>query len=120
MGRSSVIHALTLCRQLHVTLTRYPFHFPVAVLRTRNVCADVLLVVAGLAPNSGLLGTTPEDAALVEQWVHFGDTEVAVLQDTVYAMIHNYLPYSKPVSHPLATILFKLSDLLHTAPYSHR
>ncbi|KAJ8584843.1 glutathione S-transferase, partial [Rhizopogon salebrosus TDB-379] len=53
--------------------------------------------LAGLAPNSGLLGTTPEDAALVEQWVHFGDTEVAVLQDTVYAMIHNYLPYSKPL-----------------------
>ncbi|KAJ8579317.1 glutathione S-transferase, partial [Rhizopogon salebrosus TDB-379] len=59
--------------------------------------AAIARYLAGLAPNSCLLGTTPEDAALVDQWVHFGEAELAVFQDTVSAMLHNYIPYSKPL-----------------------
>ncbi|KAG8685905.1 hypothetical protein FRC09_014469, partial [Ceratobasidium sp. 395] len=33
--------------------------------------------IASLAPNSGLLGASPTDAALVDQWVSFCDSEIA-------------------------------------------
>jgi len=65
--------------------------------------AYLLITVAGLAPNSGLLGTTPEDAALVDQWVHFGETEIATWNETIFGMIMSYVPYSKPVIFLLAT-----------------
>ncbi|KAG1816678.1 elongation factor 1-gamma [Suillus subaureus] len=44
--------------------------------------APIARYLAGLAPNSGLLGSTPEDAAVVDQW--------------------NFLPYSKGIHTALA------------------
>ncbi|OAX40977.1 elongation factor 1-gamma [Rhizopogon vinicolor AM-OR11-026] len=57
--------------------------------------AAIARYLAGLAPNSGLLGTTPEEAALVDQWVHFAETEIAMQNDTIWAMVSNHIPYNK-------------------------
>ena len=49
-------------------------------------------------PNaSALLGGTPEEQALVEQWTHFTDTEIQVFIVLLYYMFVHKLPYSKPV-----------------------
>ncbi|KAG2054510.1 elongation factor 1-gamma [Suillus hirtellus] len=53
--------------------------------------------LAGLAPNSGLLGSTPEDVAAVDQWVHFAESEVATFTDIISGMLNNYIPYSKGI-----------------------
>lgn len=80
-----------------------------------------LIAVAGLAPNSGLLGTTPEDAALVDQWVHFAETELAVQNEVIVGMLRNRLPYNKLVSFLPTTRSFTLSDSLHAATHQpHR
>jgi len=44
-----------------------------------------------------LLGGTPEEQALVEQWVHFADTEIHVYSGFLNALIAHKIPYSKPV-----------------------
>ncbi|OJA13925.1 hypothetical protein AZE42_01333 [Rhizopogon vesiculosus] len=64
--------------------------------------AAIARYLAGLAPNSGLLGTTPEEAALVDQWVHFAESEIAIKNDTIAAMIHNRLPYNKGIHTSVA------------------
>ena len=54
--------------------------------------------VATLAPNSGLLGNSNEEAALVEQWSHFGETEIAAFVGIANALCKGYVtPYNKPV-----------------------
>jgi len=55
------------------------------------------LVVANLAPNANLLGTSKEDAARVEQWVHLFETEVDTYTDLVRGITSSTIPYSKPV-----------------------
>ncbi|CAE6473983.1 unnamed protein product [Rhizoctonia solani] len=52
--------------------------------------------IASLAPNSGLLGTSPTDAALVDQWVSFVDSEVQGPGYTLIALCRGTYPYSKP------------------------
>ncbi|KZP33184.1 eEF1-gamma domain-containing protein [Athelia psychrophila] len=53
--------------------------------------------LASLAPNSGLLGADAKDAALVDQWIHFSDTEVEVPQTFVNYMLGGGIPYLKPI-----------------------
>lgn len=53
--------------------------------------------LAGRAPNSGLLGSSPEDAALIDQWVHFFESEVAAHTDIISGMLKNFFPYSKGI-----------------------
>ena len=54
--------------------------------------------VSSLAPESGLLGKDASDAALVDQWVHFGETEIAMLSYEIMAYVAGYLgPYNKEV-----------------------
>ena len=55
--------------------------------------------VAGLAPNSGLLGGTPEEAALVDQWVHLAESEVYALTNIIRGMCMGRFAYSKQVRH---------------------
>ncbi|KAG1725778.1 glutathione S-transferase C-terminal-like protein [Suillus paluster] len=64
--------------------------------------ASIARYLADLAPNSGLLGSTPEDAALVDQWVHFAESEIAVQTQTVLGMLSNSTPYSKGIHTFLA------------------
>ncbi|KAJ2931930.1 hypothetical protein H1R20_g5157, partial [Candolleomyces eurysporus] len=52
--------------------------------------------IAGLGKNANLLGTTPEDAALIEQFIHLSDTEVDIYTDFTRAITTNTIPYSKP------------------------
>ncbi|KAF7966903.1 hypothetical protein HWV62_23923 [Athelia sp. TMB] len=53
--------------------------------------------LASLAPNSGLLGGSVSEAALVDQWIHFADTEIEVPQQFVNYTLVGYFQYSKPV-----------------------
>jgi elongation factor 1-gamma len=54
--------------------------------------------VAAQAPNSGLLGSSPEDAALIDQWIHLIETEFGLYTDQINAMaVAGRLPYSKPL-----------------------
>jgi len=46
---------------------------------------------------SVLLGGTPEEQALVDQWTHFADTEIQVYIVALYYIFTHKLPYSKPV-----------------------
>lgn len=57
-----------------------------------------LSIVARLAPNSGLLGHSQEDAALVDQWIHLVETEVAIATDNIRFLLDGRIsPYSKSV-----------------------
>ncbi|KAF9232635.1 glutathione S-transferase C-terminal-like protein [Melanogaster broomeanus] len=45
---------------------------------------------------SGLLGNSANEAALVDQWVHFGESEIATFSYETLALVAGYLgPYSK-------------------------
>ncbi|KAJ2921656.1 hypothetical protein H1R20_g15443, partial [Candolleomyces eurysporus] len=52
--------------------------------------------IASLGKNANLLGTTPEDAALIEQFIHLADSEVDIYTDFTRAITTNTIPYSKP------------------------
>ncbi|MCV2423710.1 elongation factor 1-gamma, partial [Paucibacter sp. DJ4R-1] len=51
--------------------------------------------IASLAPNSGLLGTSPADAALVDQWVSFNDSEIQSRAYTLLGLAKGWYPYNK-------------------------
>ncbi|KAG8944902.1 hypothetical protein FRC04_001342 [Tulasnella sp. 424] len=51
--------------------------------------------VASLAPNSTLLGSTPEEEAQVDQWVSFGDTELFSNGRIIGGLISGNVPYNK-------------------------
>ncbi|KAJ7607544.1 elongation factor 1-gamma [Roridomyces roridus] len=54
--------------------------------------------VAGLAPNSGLLGKSPEDAALIDQWIHLAESEVDTYTALIRNLVNGNVPgYTKPV-----------------------
>ena len=55
--------------------------------------------VAGLAPNSGLLGGTPEEAALIDQWIHLAETEIDIYTNFVRGLCSGRFSYSKQVGH---------------------
>ncbi|KAI6115013.1 elongation factor 1-gamma [Pisolithus croceorrhizus] len=59
-------------------------------------------IVASISPNSGLLGGTAEDAALVDQHVHLAETEIQTSLQYSYMMINGYIPYNK--GHWLSTL----------------
>ncbi|TFK18934.1 elongation factor 1-gamma [Coprinopsis marcescibilis] len=58
--------------------------------------APIARYIATLAPNSGLLGNSSEDAALVDQWVHFIEHEVDLFTDLIRTITSGVLPYNKP------------------------
>ena len=58
------------------------------------------LVVARGSPNASvLLGGTLEEQALVDQWIHFADTEIHVFTILLFYLFAHKVPYSKPVRH---------------------
>ncbi|KAB5590883.1 Elongation factor 1-gamma [Ceratobasidium theobromae] len=67
--------------------------------------------IASLAPNSGLLGTSPTDAALVDQWVSFVDNEVASRLYMLIALLRGQYPYNKPTD---AALRERVNDALNT------
>ncbi|KIJ64379.1 hypothetical protein HYDPIDRAFT_28820 [Hydnomerulius pinastri MD-312] len=57
--------------------------------------AAIARYLANLAPNANLLGTTPEDAALVDQWVHFAESEISIMNELIFQMVNSYIAYNK-------------------------
>ncbi|KAF8843523.1 glutathione S-transferase C-terminal-like protein [Paxillus ammoniavirescens] len=58
--------------------------------------AAIARYVSSLAPESGLLGENANEAALVDQWVHFGESEISHFSYEILALVSGYLgPYSK-------------------------
>ncbi|KAJ7287504.1 elongation factor 1-gamma [Mycena rebaudengoi] len=53
--------------------------------------------VAGLSPNSGLLGGDAKEAAQVDQWIHLIDAEISANQSAVVDLLNGNgsIPYSK-------------------------
>lgn len=43
------------------------------------------------------MGTSPTEAALVDQWIHFADGEIGAPQQFVNYTLVGYYQYSKPV-----------------------
>ena len=49
-------------------------------------------------PEPGFLGKDASEAALVDQWAHFGETEIATFSYEIMVLVAGYLgPYSKEV-----------------------
>ncbi|KAK7045336.1 hypothetical protein VNI00_007585 [Paramarasmius palmivorus] len=71
--------------------------------------------LASLAPNSNhkLLGTSPEEAALVDQWSHLAETEFDIPSTFIERMCRGSPdhPYSKPIHNQL---LERISRTLNT------
>ncbi|CAE6466736.1 unnamed protein product, partial [Rhizoctonia solani] len=65
--------------------------------------------IASLAPNSGLLGTSPTDAALVDQWVSFIDSEILSKGISLFQLLMGQFPYNKTYENFLRE---KISDSL--------
>lgn len=54
--------------------------------------------VATLAPNAGLLGSNPKEAAHIDQWVYFADSEISVNLGASIAFCKGFVqPYNKPI-----------------------
>jgi len=54
--------------------------------------------VASLNPNVNILGSTPEEEALVDQWTSFSDTEIHAQTNLIGPLLRNAItPYSKSV-----------------------
>jgi len=53
--------------------------------------------VATLAPHANLLGTNPQETALIDQWVMFADADVALHTVSVARMYSYVLHYNQPL-----------------------
>ncbi|KAF8308194.1 elongation factor 1-gamma [Clavulina sp. PMI_390] len=77
--------------------------------------------VASLAPNAGLLGKTPQEAALIDQWTHFAETEVDINRRNLVGLVHGAIPYTKPIEttmrERLMAALTVINNHLHTATF---
>ncbi|KAF9511996.1 hypothetical protein BS47DRAFT_1372929 [Hydnum rufescens UP504] len=77
--------------------------------------------VANLAPNSGLLGTNIQEAALVDQWSAFADLELDAHRRAVLGLFSGSVPYFKPIDvltrERLLTALDVLDKVLLTRTY---
>ncbi|KAI0369508.1 elongation factor 1-gamma [Pilatotrama ljubarskyi] len=59
--------------------------------------------VAALPPNSTLLGSNLKEAALIDQWVSFGDNEIASHTNLIFQLVKGIItPYAKPLHTTLA------------------
>ncbi|KAG6900248.1 hypothetical protein C0993_000889 [Termitomyces sp. T159_Od127] len=61
--------------------------------------AAIIRYVAGLNPNIGLLGKDPQEAALINQWMHLSQLEVDVYTNFSYQLLHGSIPYNKLIHH---------------------
>ncbi|KIJ41073.1 hypothetical protein M422DRAFT_229875 [Sphaerobolus stellatus SS14] len=53
--------------------------------------------IAKQAPNANLVGSTNEEAAIIDQWVSFVDCELIPVSSNVHALLGGRLPYTKPL-----------------------
>ncbi|KAF9644855.1 elongation factor 1-gamma [Thelephora ganbajun] len=69
---------------------------PEGFLLTESSAIARYIISRGSPNASVLLGGTPEEQALVEQWIHFADTEVNVSDVMLSGLFAHKFPYSKP------------------------
>ena len=87
----------------NATLTPFLFLVPQAALLhtwliTLHQVNQRCKTVSSFVPESGFLGNDASKAALVDQWAHFGETEIATFSYEIMALVAGYLgPYSKEV-----------------------
>ncbi|KIM61852.1 hypothetical protein SCLCIDRAFT_1215673 [Scleroderma citrinum Foug A] len=83
--------------------------------------AAIARYLASLAPNAGLLGGTPEDAAQVDQYVHFAESEIFSSTESTWLMLNGYVPYHKGLhtfsTERLVRALNTLEGILLTRTY---
>ncbi|KAF9529880.1 glutathione S-transferase C-terminal-like protein [Crepidotus variabilis] len=68
--------------------------------------------ISSLAPNSGLLGATAEDAALIHQWIHLADFEVDNSVTSIRGICLGMVPYSKAMHTTLNERLARTLETL--------
>lgn len=61
--------------------------------------------VAGISSNSNLLGNDAKSAALVEQWISFGDDELLTPAMTIFYLTKGFWPYNKNIEEKAWTNL---------------
>ena len=55
--------------------------------------SNQLRTVSSLVPAAGLLGRNAKETALVDQWVHFAESEILAPASTIYiGVVPKYLP----------------------------
>ncbi|KAG2128726.1 glutathione S-transferase C-terminal-like protein [Suillus clintonianus] len=54
--------------------------------------ASIARYVASLAPESGLLGRSIKDAALVDQWIHFAEHEINAFTNLIWMLVDRFAP----------------------------
>ncbi|KAG7087787.1 hypothetical protein E1B28_013728 [Marasmius oreades] len=81
-------------------LAKFP-HGKIPALETKDGFklfegAAIARYIASKSGNANLLGLTPEDAALVDQWVHLAESEVDFATDMILGMCKGIYVYAKP------------------------
>jgi hypothetical protein len=82
----------------------------------QHLLFTILSLVASLAPESGLLGDSLKDAALVDQWIHFVEHEISTNTSLIAQLISDNFPqmtYSENVSCPLYMGTQRLTSGIH-------
>ncbi|KAG8719993.1 hypothetical protein FRC08_001429 [Ceratobasidium sp. 394] len=70
--------------------------------------------IASLSPASGLLGTSPKEAALVDQWVSFVDHELGAKLYMLTAMLQGQHPYLKQADQTFRPRVFRALETLNS------
>ncbi|QRV85445.1 elongation factor 1-gamma [Ceratobasidium sp. AG-Ba] len=70
--------------------------------------------IASLAPESGLLGYSPTDAALVDQWVSFVDHELASKLSMLVVTLEGRFPYSESADQALRSRVIRALKTLNS------
>ncbi|TFK48182.1 elongation factor 1-gamma [Heliocybe sulcata] len=82
-------------------LARFP-HGKIPALETKDgfklfETVAIARYVATLAPNVPLLGSNPEEAALIDQWASFAESEVSAFTVLIFQLVKGIVPYTKPL-----------------------
>ncbi|KAI0830347.1 elongation factor 1-gamma [Trametes gibbosa] len=65
--------------------------------------AAIARYVAALAPNTTLLGSNIKEAALIDQWISFADSEINTHTTLIFQLVKGMItPYTKPIHTALA------------------
>ncbi|KAG8215327.1 hypothetical protein J3R82DRAFT_8919 [Butyriboletus roseoflavus] len=63
--------------------------------------AAIARYLANLSPNANLLGTSLEEKALVDQWIHFAESEIDISTQLVNQMLRGIFVYNKAIHNTL-------------------
>lgn len=72
----------------------------ISLSHTPRSRADTIFIVATLSPNANLLGQSVEEQALVEQWIHFSESEIDNPTQLTRQLLNGLFVYNKAVRPP--------------------